>query len=277
MPSQRDESGDWDGTPQPGFLADLTGRRAGLAALVLFAAYLVPIGVAWAGGTAGGRHLLGDSSGLVGLLSVVLGMALVVALTLKFGGWFAQLDFGEEYMLTFRPVAGYALGWWRTLMQFGSLVLVTLVAADAEDAAELARVTNAETKALVSYAERAPIPPDWELHTDSLDQSEYREGPNATYRSQYAVPATITVADLEAWLRDPRWRRGTGTKPPVGALQDISCDTATATCEAAVAPRSGQPVEYTVSVRLMDGFTVVLDDSSPGALLSYELEYEKAT
>ncbi|QBX55170.1 hypothetical protein EXE58_06685 [Nocardioides seonyuensis] len=269
-----DSSGE---TPQPGFLADLTGRRAGLAAVVLLAAYSVPVAVAWAGGTAEGRRLLGDSSGLVGLLSLVLGMGLVVALTLKFGGWFAQLDFGEEYVETFRPLAGFALGWWRVLMQFGSLILVALVAGEAEEAANLERITDPETKALVSYAERAPIPRGWEFHRDSFYQSVYREGPNAVYRGQYAVPAAITAADMEAWLRDPGWLRGADGKPPIGALQDITCDAGEVTCEAEVTPEPGQPVEYTVSVRLIDGLTVVLDDSSPGELLSYEMEYEKAT
>ena len=103
--------------------------------------------------------LFGDHRWVPAAIALVLGLGLVVALTLRLGGWFQSIDFGEEYRETFNPVSGYALGWWRLVCQLGALFLVVVIASTVEDEATRADVSNAATEALPEYAARVPTPP----------------------------------------------------------------------------------------------------------------------
>lgn len=159
-------------------LAHLTGRRSGLAAVVLLGAYLVPVALVW--GIAQVAHVFwsGDPGWLaLGLLT--LGVGLVVGLTVRLGGWFQAVSFGEEYMTSFSLGAGFALGWWRLVLQLGSLVVVIMVAVGVETTVGIAQVSSDRTATLPAYAERVPVPTGWEPLSGSLTQDELGDRPNA--------------------------------------------------------------------------------------------------
>jgi len=263
------------GTSGKQFLADLTGRRALPAALVLLGAYLVPVLVAWGIAKASEASLLGDSVWLAPTLALTLGLGLVVGLTIRFGGWFQAVSFGEEYMLSFRPVAGYALAWWRFAVQLGAFIVVALIGADAEDEVTLQEISNAETAALPAYAERAPIPEGWEQFSDSLSQSEYEERPNATYRVDYIVPASYGLGDVRTWLREPAWTDGVEGMPPFGALREIECDEESVQCEAQVTPPDGETVEYHVEISIDEVGVDQDGEVVPAGRLRLEVEYQQ--
>jgi hypothetical protein len=257
-------------------LARLVRRRAPLGALALLAAYAVPVLVVWLSGRAAAAGLLGGARWVPITVGVVLGLGLFVALTVKLGAWAQGVSFGEEYMLTFHPVSGFALAWWRVVVQLGTFILLPFLAANADEEATTRQMTSAETAALPAYAERAPVPPAWEQISASTDQNEYVGRPNATRRTSYGVPGTADVADLEALLRDPGWAEPTDGGEPFGALRDITCDAEYEECTAQVVPPAGRPAEYDVEIRIQDGFDVRMDDGSPGTYVTLEVAYEQA-
>lgn len=259
------------------FLADLVGRRTRVGALVLFASYLVPVLLAWGTAKASQADLLGDSAWLPPTLAAVAGLGLVLILTVKFGGWFQLISFGEEYTETFSEGKGALLGWWRFLVQIGAFIAVTTFVANASSASTLNSLTNAETAALPAYAERAPIPRDWELVSDWLRQNEYASTPNATYDVTYAVPSSYRLPDVEEWLKDPGWMNGTDGVEPFGELRNIACDKQFLECTAEVRPPAGEPVEYFVKARLKLEALVIQheDEPIPAGAVIFSTVYEE--
>lgn len=233
------------------FLADLTGRRAWLGALVLIAAYLTPVAAAWVVVRAAQAGAFGDTTWLGSTLALTLGLGLFLALTVRFGGWFQLVSFGEEYMESFRPLAGFALGWLRFFVQVAAFIAVVWLAGDADDPAKAAQMNDTNTAALPAYARRAPIPEGWEpVHKPSLHQNEYLGRPNATYSLSFIVPGSYRLSDVEAWMNGSAWAAGADGTEPFGSLSDVECDSEYDTCAARVTPRAGDPGEYAVSVRL---------------------------
>ncbi|WP_299055848.1 hypothetical protein [uncultured Nocardioides sp.] len=267
---------DLPGAKRP-LLARLTGRRALLGAMVLTVLYAEPLLLTWAIARAAAAGLLGDVRWLPITLALVLGLGLHIALTVKLGAWVQMVQWGEEYMITFPPVSGFLLGWWRFVVQLASFILVVFLAADADEVAKERQMSNPVSEALPDYAQRAPAPEGAEPGLgDDVTQNEYVGRPNATYELSYAVPATFDLADVESYLGDPAWADGVDGGEPIGALQQIECDTIPDVCEAEVTPPGGEPVEYTVETRLNDSYTVTMDNGEDGQLLDVAIEYVEA-
>ncbi|GAA5145406.1 hypothetical protein GCM10023340_14670 [Nocardioides marinquilinus] len=254
--------------PRRGFLADLTGRRAGPAAVVLLVAYLVPALVAWLIDRADVAGLFGYSTRLAPVLALVLALGLVVALTVRFGTWVQRSGFGEEYAKTFSPRTGLALGLWRFVVQLGGLSAAVLVAGDVGEDAAVARVSDAHTEALPAYASQAPVPDDWQRRGESFDQSVNADRPNARYSVPWLVVDRWSDGDTRAWLTSPGWADG------VGALRAVECRPRA--CEAEVTPSPGEPVEHTVRVARTDVAAERAGEAVPATAIELTIAYEAA-
>lgn len=247
-------------------LATLTGGSGRRAALVLVVAHVVPALLAWPLWAFGLHPYFDDRHWIPTALVVTYSAVVVLGTFIRFGVWGTPAtsgrDSGEEYMQTFSPGLGFALGWLRWAMQLVMVFIIIIPTVMTWTNVRWWHIAGTdELDDLPVVAETIPVPQEWTLTDTEASRTGFPdfvlmsgpEGPEPEgyVELTYTVPASYTFEDLKQWLDSPRWRDAPDGDA-FGAIQRERCDAERARCDVRRVPPQGREPEYFVRVELRE-------------------------